>query len=154
MRHILFSLLRWHYCKTRLTTIIKLCNGTIHLNHIITPEICGSKIPNFLGSFMFSFWFPQATFQELAFKRPYPISMRRTFEMASFPSPSEVEGSNIRCSITAIAGVHVRLYEPIERPLDHGPALIFIHGGGYFLGSAGNKLQIRRVHKHLKTSSS
>ncbi|XP_072032792.1 arylacetamide deacetylase-like [Amphiura filiformis] len=91
-----------------------------------------------------------AAFQELAFGRPYPISLRNTVEMLTFPSPSEVEGSNILCSITAIAGVKVHLYEPIERKTHDGPALIFLHGGGFFFGSSDMwDSLIRRIAEEL-----
>ena len=58
--------------------------------------------------------------------------------VSTFGVPHTKEGSNIMSTITAIAGVKVRLYQHIEsRTQTDGPALIFIHGGGFFLGSPG-----------------
>ncbi len=54
-------------------------------------------------------------------------------------SPREVPGSNIRSSVTTFGEVKVRLYEPIEKQPGLGPALVFIHGGAFVLGSAGKE---------------
>ena len=50
---------------------------------------------------------------------------------------SEVPGSNIRSSVTTFDGVQIRLYEPIKKRPGLGPALVFIHGGAFVIGSAG-----------------
>ena len=105
----------------------------------IWNTIVACLLNRFSGFFFKHLWFLQAHLQEFIFKRPYPIALRSTLEMfSSFGVPHTTEGSNIMSVITAIAGVKVRLYQPIElRTQADGPALIFIHGGGFFLGSPG-----------------
>ncbi|XP_038051225.1 arylacetamide deacetylase-like isoform X2 [Patiria miniata] len=50
------------------------------------------------------------------------------------PHP-EVQGSNIRSSVTTFDGVKVRLYELITRKAGLGPAIVFMHGGAFVIGS-------------------
>ena len=64
-------------------------------------------------------------------------SLRSLRALATFVSPSEVKGSNIRSMVTTFDGVRVRLYEPIKKEEGLQPAVIFIHGGGMTFGSAG-----------------
>ena len=64
--------------------------------------------------------------------------------MAAFtrPYPSEVPGSNIRSRVTEMAGVKVRIYEPIKVKPGLQPALIFAHGGGFCIGTTGKKIEL------------
>ncbi|XP_071797977.1 neutral cholesterol ester hydrolase 1-like [Asterias amurensis] len=66
----------------------------------------------------------------------YIIPFRSLIENALPKCQREVPGSNIRSSVTTFGGVKVRLYEPIEKQPGLGPALVFIHGGAFVLGSA------------------
>ncbi|XP_033106316.1 arylacetamide deacetylase-like [Anneissia japonica] len=50
-------------------------------------------------------------------------------------TPSEIPGSNIRSRVTTFDGIKVRLYEPIKKQQGLSPALVFIHGGGFVIGS-------------------
>ncbi|XP_022102060.1 arylacetamide deacetylase-like [Acanthaster planci] len=72
------------------------------------------------------------------FTSSHYVQLFRSFvESAAFvvASPPEVRGSNIRYTLTTFEGVKVRLYEPIKRRADFGPAVVFIHGGAFVIGS-------------------
>nr|XP_054770759.1 arylacetamide deacetylase-like [Lytechinus pictus] len=65
----------------------------------------------------------------------YIQASRSIRDLTNVPSPSEVKGSNIRSKVTTFDGVRVRLYELVKKKEFLQPALIYIHGGGYALGS-------------------
>ncbi|XP_071505768.1 arylacetamide deacetylase-like [Diadema antillarum] len=66
----------------------------------------------------------------------YIQAVRAVRNIPNFPLPSEVPGSNIRSKVTDFDGVRVRVYETIVKGKSSLPGLIFIHGGGFALGSA------------------
>ncbi|XP_071505769.1 arylacetamide deacetylase-like [Diadema antillarum] len=66
----------------------------------------------------------------------YIQTVRAVRDMQNYPMPFEVPGSNIRSKVTNFDGVRVRVYETIKRGKESLPGMIYIHGGGYALGSA------------------
>ncbi|XP_071494661.1 neutral cholesterol ester hydrolase 1-like [Diadema antillarum] len=56
-------------------------------------------------------------------------------EMAMSAPDVQVRGSNVSARYTEFDGIRVLLYEPVIRGKDPASALIFLHGGGYTLGS-------------------
>jgi acetyl esterase/lipase len=49
---------------------------------------------------------------------------------------------NIQISDDVVENVPIRIYRPLNSTYDQNklPVIFYYHGGGYFLGSAGNKL--------------
>jgi acetyl esterase/lipase len=49
---------------------------------------------------------------------------------------------NIQISDDVVKNVPIRIYRPLNSTYDQNklPVIFYYHGGGYFLGSAGNKL--------------
>lgn len=55
-------------------------------------------------------------------------------------APSSTEGVDV---VTITPSAHVRLYQP-EHPCPHGGALLWIHGGGYVIGTAAQDDELCR----------
>ncbi|XP_077987544.1 arylacetamide deacetylase-like [Glandiceps talaboti] len=62
--------------------------------------------------------------------------------------PNFLFGANVMMNDTSIAGVPVRIYRPIAMTTDQVPAIVFLHGGGWTIGS------VRMHHDITKTLSS
>lgn len=67
----------------------------------------------------------------------------RTLIEIGLPEPDDqVLGSNLTARYAHFDGIRVLIYEPVHRPNELIPAVVYFHGGGYALGST-SKLILR-----------
>lgn len=65
------------------------------------------------------------------------IAYRRTMNLVTIGLKDTKEGSKFKARVTYFDGVKVRIYEPIEKSPELLPGFIYLHGGGFCIGSTG-----------------